>query len=112
MKNNNWKDRLSVVYSTNPDFSYEYDADENAATQPAGKQPLRVFMEKKGRGGKTVTIVKGFIGNEEDLKELGRLLKSRCGVGGSAKESEIIIQGDHRVKVIEILQNAGYTQTR
>jgi translation initiation factor 1 len=69
-------------------------------------------MEKKGRGGKTVTLVRGFIGTEDDLKELGKLLKTRCGVGGSAKEGEIIIQGDFKQRIIELLKAEGYTQTK
>ena len=74
MKNNDWKDRLNIVYSTNPDFSYE-KIEEEVDTLPKNKQKLRVSIEKKGRGGKTVTIIKGFIGNDEDLKELSKLLK-------------------------------------
>ncbi len=112
MKNNDWKDRLSVVYSTNPDFQFEYDSEDAPETASPDRQPLRVSIEKKGRGGKTATLLKGFIGNEEDLKELAKMLKTRCGVGGSAKDGEIIIQGDHRLKVIEILQKAGYTKAK
>ena len=109
MKNNDWKDRLNVVYSTNPDFQYENIEEEEAETLPKNQQKLRVGMEKKGRGGKTVTLIKGFIGTEEDLKELGKMLKTKCGVGGSAKEGEIIIQGKHEMKnpqsITEIIRN-------
>ena len=112
MKSNDWKDRLNVVYSTNPDFRYETAEEEEAETLPKNQQKLRVSMEKKGRGGKTVTLIKGFIGSEEDCKELGKLLKSRCGVGGSVKEGEIIIQGDFKQRIIDLLKVEGYTQTR
>lgn len=112
MKSNDWKDRLNVVYSTNPDFRYETAEEEEAETLPKHQQKLRVSMEKKGRGGKTVTLIKGFIGSEEDCKELGKLLKSKCGVGGSVKEGEIIIQGDFKQRIIDLLKVEGYTQTR
>ena len=112
MKNNDWKDRLNVVYSTNPDFQYESNEEEEQETLPKNQQKLRVSMEKKGRGGKTVTLIRGFIGTEEDLKELGKLLKTKCGVGGSAKEGEIIIQGDFKQRIIDLLKAEGYTQTK
>lgn len=112
MKSNDWKDRLNVVYSTNPDFRYETAEEEEAETLPKNQQKLRVSMEKKGRGGKTVTLINGFIGSEEDCKELGKLLKSKCGVGGSVKEGEIIIQGDFKQRIIDLLKVEGYTQTR
>ena len=112
MKNNDWKDRLNVVYSTNPDYQYENIGVEEAETLPQNQQKLRVSIEKKGRGGKTVTLVRGFIGTEEDLKELGKLLKTKCGVGGSAKEGEIIIQGDFKQRIIDLLKAEGYTQTK
>ena len=112
MKRNDWKDRLNVVYSTNPDFNYENIEEEEAETLPKNQQKLRVSMEKKGRGGKTVTLVKGFIGKEDDLKDLGKLLKTKCGVGGSVKEDEIIIQGDFKQRITELLKAEGYTQTK
>ena len=112
MKKNDWKDRLNVVYSTNPDFQYDYDEEEGTQTQPKNQQKLRVSIEKKGRGGKTVTVIKGFAGAEDDLKELGRLLKSRCGVGGSVKDGEILIQGELKARTIEILKAEGYTQAK
>lgn len=108
MSNNDWKKRLNVVYSTNPDFSYEQQSEGEAATLPPAQQSLRVMLDKKLRGGKQVTLVTGFIGTEEDLKELGKMLKSKCGTGGSAKDSEIIIQGDFRSKVLDLLLKAGY----
>ena len=91
MKNNDWKERLNVVYSTNPDFKYENVEKEETKTLDKKQQKLRVNIEKKGRSGKTVTLINGFIGTENDLKELGRLLKSKCGVGGSAKDGEILL---------------------
>ena len=112
MKNNDWKDRLNVVYSTNPDYQYENIGVEEAETLPQNQQKLRVSIEKKGRGGKTVTLIKGFIGTEDDLKELGKLLKTKCGVGGSAKDGEIIIQGDFKQRIIDLLKAEGYTQTK
>lgn len=112
MKNNDWKDRLNVVYSTNPDFGYEKDDEGNQQTLDRAKQNLRVCIDKKNRGGKVVTLIAGFTGSEDDLKELGRLLKSKCGVGGSAKDGEIIIQGDFKVKVTELLKKEGYIKTK
>ena len=101
-----------MVYSTNPDFKYESIEEEEAETLPKNQQKLRIFMEKKGRGGKTVTLIKGFIGTEEDLKELGKLLKTKCGVGGSVKDNEIIIQGDFKQRITDLLKAEGYTQTK
>ena len=112
MKNNDWKDRLNVVYSTNPDYQYESIEEEEAETLPKNQQKLRVSMEKKGRGGKTVTLIRGFIGTEDDLKELGKLLKTKCGVGGSSKDGEIIIQGDFKQRIIDLLKVEGYTQSK
>lgn len=112
MKTNDWKDRLNVVYSTNPDFGYEREEESEAATLPPSQQKLRVQLDRKNRGGKVVTLITGFVGTEEALKELGRLLKSRCGVGGSAKEGEIIIQGDFKSKVLELLQKEGFSQSK
>ena len=112
MKNNDWKDRLNVVYSTNTDFQYESNEEEEQETLPKNQQQLRVSMEKKGRGGKTVTLIRGFIGTEDDLKDLGKLLKTKCGVGGSVKDGEIIIQGDFKQRIIDLLKAEGYTQTK
>ena len=112
MKSNDWKERLNVVYSTNPDYKYESIEEEEAETLPKNQQKLRVFMEKKGRGGKTVSLIKGFAGTENDLKELGKLLKTKCGVGGSVKDGEIIIQGDFKQRIIDLLKAEGYTQTK
>ncbi len=103
-----WKERLGMVYSTNPDYEYTTSAEAEAETLPPAQQPLRVWIDRRHRGGKTATIVKGFVGGQDELSELGRMLKSRCGVGGSAKDGEIIIQGDHRDRVVELLTKAGY----
>lgn len=106
---NDWKQRLNVVYSTNPDFKYEQvdDIDE-PETLPADKQKLVVSIDRRNRGGKQVTLVSGFVGTEESLAELGKMLKKKCGVGGSAKDGEILIQGDFRDRVVDILRVAGY----
>lgn len=105
-----WK---GVVFSTNPNFDYESETtDADTPTPPSNQQPLRVSMERAGRGGKTVTLVRGFIGSSDDLQALCKLLKQKCGVGGSAKDGGIIIQGDHRQKLVELLKREGYTQTK
>jgi translation initiation factor 1 len=97
-----------MVYSTNPDFEYTTAQEEQTPTLPPQQQDLRVWVDRKHRGGKTVTLVKGFVGTDEDLADLGRMLKSKCGVGGTAKDGEIIIQGDHRDRIMELLSKAGY----
>lgn len=112
MKNNDWKDRLNIVFSTNPDFKYETEEIPELETIDKKQQKLRVSIEKKGRGGKTVTIIKGFIGNENDLKELGKTLKIKCGVGGTIKDGEILIQGEFKQRIIDILKAEGYSQTK
>lgn len=109
---NDWKKRLDIVYSTNPDYHYKEEGREEDNTQPKEKQLLRISLDKRNRKGKAVTLVTGFIGSDDDLQELGRMLKTKCGVGGSAKEGEIIIQGDHREKVLGILQKEGYAKSR
>lgn len=109
---NDWKDRLGMVYSTNPNFQYESgDSDESETLEPA-KQDLRVQLDKKQRAGKKATLITGFIGKDEDLKTLAKLLKTKCGVGGSAKDGEILIQGDFCNKVIEILKSENYKVKR
>ena len=112
MKKNDWKERLNIVYSTNPDFEYFTDEKEENETLPKQQQKLRVSIEKNHRGGKTVTLIKNFIGTDEDIKELGRLLKTKCGVGGSVKDGEILVQGEFKEKIIELLKKEGYTQTK
>lgn len=106
------KKRVGVVYSTNPDYNYSEDKEEEQKTLPKNQQKLRLNMERAGRGGKTVTLVKGFIGSEEDINFLCKSLKQKCGVGRSVKDGEIIIQGDHRQRLIDILKKEGYTNTK
>ena len=112
MAKKEWKSRLGRVYSTNPEFNYDNGGDEEQETLPVGKQKLIVAIDKKGRAGKQVTAVKGFIGTDDDLEQLGRLLKSKCGVGGAAKDGEILIQGDNRDKIVKILTDLGYNAKR
>lgn len=107
-----WKDRLGVVYSTNPDFKYETSQPEQAETLAPEKQRLIVRIDRRNRGGKQVTLVEGFVGSQEDLAVLGRTLKVKCGVGGAAKDGEITIQGDLRDKVVAILTSLGYNAKR
>jgi translation initiation factor 1 len=107
-KNNDWKKRDGVVYSTADNFEYNLEENERSETLRPSQQKLKVLLDKKARAGKQVTLVEGFVGSEDDLKELGKLLKNKCGVGGTAKDGEILIQGDHRDKVVQVLVQAGY----
>ncbi len=104
--------RVGIVYSTNEDYNYRHEGDFQEESLPIEEQELTVHIEKKGRGGKSVVLIKGFVGNDDDLNDLAKLLKSKCGVGGSAKDGEIIIQGDKRDKVLEILAKEGYSAKR
>lgn len=108
----NWKDRLGMVYSTNPDFNFESGNENEEVTLPPQQQKLIVSLDRRQRKGKSVTLVSGFKGTEEDLKALGRMLKVKCGVGGTAKDGEILIQGDFRAKVEEVLLREKYKVKR
>ncbi len=108
MSDNDWKSRLGVVFSTDPDFDYRHESDATQAAMPPAQQDLRVWLDRKHRAGKQATLIKGFVGPEAQLRELSTLLKSKCGVGGTAKAGEIIIQGDFRDRVIDLLLGLGY----
>lgn len=112
MPENDWKKRLGVVYSTNPDFNYQEETEVQEDTPEPSRQRLIVSIDRRNRGGKQVTLVSGFVGSDKDLKELGKTLKVKCGVGGTAKDGEITIQGDLRDKVTAILQGMGYNAKR
>ena len=112
MADNDWKKRLGVVFSTNPDFNYEEETEVQQETLEPSKQNLIVSIDRKGRAGKQVTLVTGFIGSDDDLADLGRALKVKCGVGGSAKDGEITIQGDFRDRVVTLLKDMGYRAKR
>lgn len=109
---NDWKDRLGVVYSTNPDHQYNVEENPEENSLPPNQQDLRIALDKKQRKGKKVTLVIGYKGSENNLKELGKELKSKCGTGGSVKNGEILIQGDFRDKVIDFLKKEGYKVKR
>ena len=109
---NDWKAKLGIVYSTNPDFEYTTDEPCEEETLPARQQKLRAHFERAGRGGKTATVVTGFKGSEADLNSLGRQLKSKLGIGGSVKDGEIILQGNVCARVVELLKSLGYTQSK
>ena len=112
MAENDWKKRLGVVFSTNPDFSYEEETVEEQQTLEPSRQNLIVSIDRKGRAGKQVTLVTGFVGTSDDLADLGRVLKVKCGVGGSAKDGEITVQGDFRERIVTLLKDMGYKVKR
>jgi translation initiation factor 1 len=111
-KDNDKKNRVGIVYSTDPDFQYQHEEEEEVTELAPNQQKLRVFIDRKQRGGKEVTLITGFAGPGSALEELGKYLKTKCGVGGSAKDGEIIIQGDHRERVVQLLLEKGYSQTK
>ena len=104
---NDWKERLGVVFSTNPDFNYTTNQETEVTTLDPSKQNLKIWLDRL-KGGRVATVVRGFVGSADDLATLGKDLKKSCGVGGTAKDGEIIIQGDHRDRVVELLTKAGY----
>jgi len=104
----NKKNRINIVYSTDPDYEYQYDKNNEEETIEPEDQNLKIFLDKKNRKGKSVTLINGFVGKNEDIESLAKSLKSYCGVGGSVKEGEIIIQGDQREKVNKYLQSKRY----
>lgn len=106
------KQAQGIVYSTNPDFQYQYDEEPEAETLEPARQKLRISIERHHRGGKTATVIRGFVGTDDDLSDLARQLKNRLGVGGSAKAGEIIIQGELKEKVTTLLNSLGYTNTK
>ncbi len=109
---NDWKKRLGMVYSTNPDYEYNTGEEGETETPSPHEQDLKVMIERKGRKGKTVTIVAGFRGKNEDMEALGKILRHKCGTGGSVKDDEIIIQGDFRDRIISLLKDNGYRAKR
>lgn len=111
-KKNDWKKRDGIVFSTNSEFEYQYQGSGEAETLDPSRQLLYVSLDRSNRAGKVVTLIKGFVGSSDDLERLTKLLKSKCGVGGSSKDGEIIIQGDVRDKVFNILEKEGYKYKR
>lgn len=111
-KKNDWKKRDGIVYSTDSSFDYNYQSNDESTTLPPQQQNLKVSLDKSMRAGKQVTLVNGFVGTNADLDQLGKTLKSKCGVGGSAKDGQIIIQGDHRDKIVQLLIREGYKAKR
>mgnify|MGYP000908523611 CR=1 FL=1 len=107
-----WKERLGMVYSTNPNYQFEKEEDDSQDTLIPKQQKLIVSLDKRNRKGKAVTLISGFIGQPDDLEQLGKLLKTKCGVGGTVKDGNILIQGDFRDKVVAILHGEGYQAKR
>lgn len=112
MSKKNKPDSKGFVYSTNPNFKFEEEQNNDRETLLPQQQKLRIWLNTKLRGGKIVTLITGFVGKEDDLNELGKKLKNYCGTGGSAKDGEILVQGDQREKVLQYLLKNGYSQTK
>ena len=111
-KKQKFKDITGILFSTDPEFNYTPESQDEMATLPPRDQNLRIWLDRKHRGGKTATIIKGFEGTTDDMNSLARMLKQHCGVGGNAKDEEIIIQGDQRNKVLKWLLDNGYSRTK
>lgn len=107
-----WKKRLGVLYSTDPNYRYTEEETGKEELLPPAEQQLRITLDKKNRSGKEVSLVSGFVGPDEDLKDLAKELKHKCGVGGSVKDGAVIIQGDKREQILKILSDMGYKKTR
>lgn len=112
MSKNKKPDQFGFVFSTNPDFKFQAEEEASGEELSVSKQPLRIQLDRKQRKGKEVTLITGFVGGEESLKELGKALKSKCGVGGTVKDGEILLQGDHRDKVLNFLIERGYSKAK
>ncbi|MDR3132586.1 MAG: translation initiation factor [Prevotellaceae bacterium] len=112
MANNDWKSRLGVVYSTNPDFGYRQEQGQEQTTLPPAQQKLAVTIDRRHRAGKQVTLISGFAGSDDDLQTLAKMLKTQCGAGGTAKDGEILLQGDFRERIVALLNAAGYKAKR
>ena len=112
MMTKNKSKRKTIVYSTNPDFEYEYESEGEENTLAPQEQYLEIHIDRKQRKGKTATLIKGFVGTSDDLKDLAKNLKQKCGIGGNAKDGEIILQGEVRQKVMDLLQQEGYNCKR
>ena len=112
MNKKNKPDNLGFVYSTDPAFQYQHNDEAPAETLTPAQQKLRIKLDTKQRAGKAVTLITGFVGKDEDLQTLGKQLRNHCGTGGSAKDGEIIVQGDQRDKVLQWLLKNGYSGTK
>ncbi len=112
MSKNKKPDQFGFVFSTNPDFQFQQEEEEQVEDLPNSKQALKIWLDRKQRKGKDVTLITGFEGTEDSLKELGKALKTKCGVGGTVKDGEILLQGDHRDKVLAYLLEQGYSKAK
>lgn len=112
MSKNKKPDQFGFVFSTNPDFQFQPEEAEQPEDLPNDKQPLKIWLDRKQRKGKEVTLITGFTGSEESLEALGKALKTKCGTGGSVKDGEILLQGDHRDKVLAYLLEQGYVKAK